>query len=59
MSRSWTITGDIFTRLFWSLMSANYNTAGFAIAKRITARVRGLNMATKNVNDGLSTLALI
>jgi flagellin len=39
--------------------SAADDAAGFAIAERMTAQVRGLNMATKNVNDGLSMLAVI
>ena len=39
--------------------SASDDAAGFAIAKRMTAQIRGLNMATKNVNDGLSMLATI
>ena len=29
------------------------------IAERMTAQIRGLNMATKNANDGLSMLAVI
>jgi flagellin len=39
--------------------SASDDAAGFAIAERMTAQVRGLNMATKNANDGLSMLATI
>lgn len=39
--------------------SAKDDAAGFAIAERMTAQVRGLNMATKNANDGLSMLATI
>ena len=39
--------------------SAADDAAGFAIAERMTAQVRGLNMATKNANDGLSMLAVI
>jgi len=39
--------------------SAADDAAGFAIAERMTAQIRGLNMATKNVNDGLSMLAVI
>jgi len=39
--------------------SAADDAAGFAIAERMTAQVRGLNMATKNANDGLSMLATI
>jgi len=35
------------------------DAAGFAIAERMTAQIRGLNMATKNANDGLSMLATI
>ena len=38
---------------------AEDDVAGSAIADRMTSQLRGLNMATKNVNDGLSTLALI
>ena len=36
--------------------SAADDAAGFAIAERMTAQVRGLNMATKNANDGLAML---
>ena len=39
--------------------SAADDAAGFAIAERMTAQIRGLNMATKNVNDGLSMLGVI
>ena len=39
--------------------SAADDAAGFAIADRMTAQVRGLNMATKNANDGLAMLATI
>jgi len=39
--------------------SAADDAAGFAIAERMTAQIRGLNMATKNANDGLSMLAAI
>jgi len=39
--------------------SAADDAAGFAIAERMTAQIRGLNMAAKNVNDGLSMLATI
>lgn len=39
--------------------SAADDVAGFAIAERMTAQVRGLNMATKNANDGLAMLATI
>ena len=39
--------------------SAADDAAGFAIAERMTAQIRGLNMATKNVNDGLSMIAVI
>ena len=39
--------------------SAADDAAGFAIAERMTAQVRGLNMATKNANDGLAMLATI
>ena len=38
--------------------SAADDAAGFAIAER-TAQIRGLNMAAKNANDGLSMLATI
>merc|ERR1711998_538144 len=37
--------------------SAADDAAGFAIAERMTAQIRGLNMATKNANDGISMLA--
>lgn len=36
--------------------SAADDAAGFAIAERMTAQVRGLDMAVKNVNDSLSLL---
>jgi flagellin len=39
--------------------SAADDAAGFAIAERMTAQVRGLNMATKNANDGLAMLSTI
>jgi len=39
--------------------SASDDAAGFAIAERMTAQVRGLNMATKNANDVLAMLATI
>jgi flagellin len=39
--------------------SAADDAAGFAIAERMTAQIRGLNMATKNANDGLSMIATI
>ena len=39
--------------------SAADDAAGFAIAERMTAQIRGLNMAAKNVNDGLSMIATI
>ena len=39
--------------------SAADDAAGFAIAERMTAQIRGLNMATKNANDGLSMLGVI
>ena len=35
------------------------DAAGFAIAERMTAQVRGLNMALKNANDALSLLSVI
>ena len=39
--------------------SAADDAAGFAIAERMTAQIRGLNMAVKNVNDGLSYLKTV
>ena len=39
--------------------SATDDAAGFAIAERMTAQIRGLNMAIKNVNDGLSFLRTV
>ena len=47
------------------LSSGKINTAAdemlqvSAIAERMTAQIRGLNMATKNANDGLSMLAVV
>lgn len=38
--------------------SAADDAAGFAIAERMTAQVRGLNMAVKNSSDGLSLLSV-
>ncbi|MDA8880846.1 flagellin [Pseudomonadales bacterium] len=38
--------------------SAADDAAGFAIAERMTAQIRGLNMAAKNANDGLSMLSV-
>ena len=42
-----------------TINSASDDAAGFAIAERMTAQIRGLNMAAKNVNDGLSMIATI
>jgi flagellin len=39
--------------------SAADDAAGFAIAERMTAQVRGLQAAVKNVNDGLSYLQTV
>ena len=39
--------------------SAADDAAGFAIAERMTAQIRGLNMATKNAKDGLSMIATV
>ena len=39
--------------------AADDAAVGFAIAERMTAQIRGLNMATKNANDGLSMLAVV
>ena len=39
--------------------SASDDPAGFAIAERMTAQIRGLNMATKNASDGLSMLSAV
>ena len=39
--------------------SAADDAAGFAIAERMTAQVRGLNMATKNVNDAISLVSVV
>ena len=39
--------------------SAADDAAGFVIAERMTAQIRGLNMAAKNASDGLSMLATI
>ena len=39
--------------------SAADDAAGFAISERMTAQIRGLDMATKNTNDGLSMLSVI
>ena len=39
--------------------SAADDAAGFAIAERMTAQIRGLNMATKNAPDGLSMIAAV
>jgi flagellin len=39
--------------------SAADDAAGFAIAERMTAQIRGLNMATKNATDGLSMIAAV
>ncbi|MCS5658916.1 MAG: hypothetical protein NZ842_00775, partial [Dehalococcoidia bacterium] len=39
--------------------SAADDAAGFSIAETMTSQVRGLNMAVKNVNDGLGLLAVI
>ncbi len=39
--------------------SAADDAAGFAIAERMTAQIRGLNMAAKNANDALSMIATV
>jgi len=39
--------------------SAADDAAGFAIAERMTAQIRGLNMVAKNASDGLSMLATV
>jgi flagellin len=39
--------------------SASDDPAGFAIAERMTAQIRGLNMAAKNASDGLSMLSAV
>ena len=39
--------------------SAADDAAGFAIAERMTAQIRGLNMAAKNASDGLSMIATV
>ena len=39
--------------------SAADDAAGFAIAETMTSQVRGLNMAVKNVNDGLGLAKVI
>ena len=39
--------------------SASDDAAGFAIIERQTSQIRGLNMAIKNANDGLSMLSTI
>ena len=39
--------------------SAADDAAGFAIAERMTAQIRGINMAIKNANNGLSLIATI
>jgi flagellin len=39
--------------------SAADDAAGFAISERMTAQIRGLNMAAKNAGDGLSMLSAI
>jgi len=46
-------------RLAKKINTAADDAAGFAIAERMTAQVRGLNMATKNANDGLAMLATV
>ena len=37
--------------------SASDDAAGFAIAERMTAQIRGLNMAAKNAQDGLAMMS--
>ena len=39
--------------------SASDDSAGFAIAERMTAQIRGVDMAVKNVSDALSYLHVI
>ena len=49
------------TSLFWQAdqQRRRRRFTGFAIAERMTAQIRGLNMATKNANDGLSMIATV
>lgn len=42
-----------------TINSAADDAAGFAISERMTAQVRGLNIAVKNANDGLSLLSVV
>ena len=39
--------------------SASDDAAGFAIIERQTSQIRGLNMAIKNANDGLSVISTV
>ncbi|HAL41161.1 MAG TPA: hypothetical protein DCP57_01865, partial [Gammaproteobacteria bacterium] len=63
--RSLAVSGDALQSAMERLSSgkkinsAADDAAGFAIAERMTAQVRGLNMATKNTNEALSLLAVI
>ena len=41
------------------LGSGTNDAAGLAMAERLSARLGGVNMATKNANDGLALLALV
>ena len=63
--RSLAVSGDALQSAMERLSSgkkinsAADDAAGFAIAERMTAQVRGLKMATKNTNEALSLLAVI
>ena len=50
------LQGEAMTRLSTGskINSASDDAAGLAIAQRMTAQVKGLNMAIKNANDGIS-----
>ena len=53
-----TCNGEV---IFWQEDQQRFraDAAGFAIAERMTAQIRGLNMAAKNASDGLSMPATI
>ena len=50
------LQGEAMTRLSTGskINSASDDAAGLAIASRMTAQVKGLNMAVKNANDGIA-----
>ena len=48
---------ETWARVFWArfrINSAKDDAAGLAISERMTSQIRGLDMAARNANDGIS-----